>query len=112
MGEEEEEEEEEEENEEEERDECVFYATFFCPYAQRVWIALEAKRKAVRYTWVEVNLYIYTLTPANTYKCVYKGACIHTYIQSFFHTYIHTYIHTCVFSSALYTTEFRPPSVH
>mmetsp|Transcript_30733 Transcript_30733/g.82297 ORF Transcript_30733/g.82297 Transcript_30733/m.82297 type:complete len:269 (-) Transcript_30733:212-1018(-) len=34
---------------------CIFYSAWFCPYAQRAWIALEAKN--VRYRWVETVLY-------------------------------------------------------
>jgi glutathione S-transferase len=34
---------------------CIFYSTWFCPYAQRAWIALESK--GVPYKWVEVVLY-------------------------------------------------------
>jgi glutathione S-transferase len=34
---------------------CTFYATWFCPYAQRAWIALCAK--GVSYKWVEAVLY-------------------------------------------------------
>jgi glutathione S-transferase len=34
---------------------CTFYATWFCPYAQRAWITLEAK--GVAFKWVEAVLY-------------------------------------------------------
>jgi glutathione S-transferase len=34
---------------------CTFYSTWFCPYAQRAWIALEYK--GVSYKWVEAVLY-------------------------------------------------------
>jgi glutathione S-transferase len=34
---------------------CTFYATWFCPYAQRAWITLESK--GVSYKWVEAVLY-------------------------------------------------------
>jgi glutathione S-transferase len=34
---------------------CTFYATWFCPYAQRAWIALESK--GVSFDWVEAVLY-------------------------------------------------------
>jgi glutathione S-transferase len=34
---------------------CTFYSAWFCPYAQRAWIALEMK--GVQYKWVEAVLY-------------------------------------------------------
>jgi glutathione S-transferase len=34
---------------------CTFYSTWFCPYAQRAWIALESK--GISYKWVEAVLY-------------------------------------------------------
>lgn len=40
---------------EEEAPVATLYSTFFCPFAQRAWIALECK--AVRYKWVSCKLY-------------------------------------------------------
>lgn len=33
----------------------VFYSTFFCPFAQRTWMALE--RRKINYKWIETTLY-------------------------------------------------------
>ena len=35
--------------------ETLLYSSWFCPYAQRAWIALE--EKDVAYKWIEINPY-------------------------------------------------------
>lgn len=40
---------------EEQSPEAILYSTFFCPFAQRAWIAVESK--GVRYQWVSCKLY-------------------------------------------------------
>lgn len=37
------------------QNEILLFASWFCPYVQRVWIALEYKR--LKYRYIEINPY-------------------------------------------------------